>query len=76
MQKKRKEWKKLQKWLRRENEKYCDIIKLCRDKNPKAICRSLSQQAELYCNKDKAKCRMTVERMSRHFTALSRHRIR
>ena len=61
----------MQKWLRQENEKYRDIIKLCRDKNPKAICRSLSQQAELYLNKDKAKCIMIVKRMSRHFTALS-----
>ena len=63
MQKKRKEWKKLLKWLRQENEKYRDIIKLCRDKNPKTICRSLLQQAELYHNKDNAKCIMTVERM-------------
>ena len=71
MQKKGKEWKKLHKWLRQENEKYRDIMKLCRYKNPKAICKGLSQQAELYHNNDKAKCIMIVKRMLRHFTALS-----
>ena len=36
----------------------------------------LSQQAELCRNKDKEECKMTVERLSRHFTTLSRHNMR
>ena len=44
--------------------------------NPKATCKSLSQQEKLCRNKDKAKCKMTVKRLLRHFTIMLRHCMR
>ena len=44
--------------------------------NPKAICRIWSQQSKLCHNKDKAECKMIVERLLRHFTTLSRLNMR
>ena len=47
----------------------CDIHKHCRDKTTR-------QLANICRNKDKAECKMTIRRLSRHFTTPSRHKMR
>ena len=64
MQKKQKPAIKAEKWLRKEMQLCRDIITALSGQSPKG--RSLSQQAELCCNKDKAECKMTFERLSQH----------
>ena len=68
--------KSRKKWLRQEMQLCCDIIIALYQQNPRATFRSLSQQEELCLNKNKEECKMTVERLSQHFTTLSRHYMR